>query len=235
MPGLVLFRRRSMPVPTSAGIVIAASIAALALFVAARALPSFLAANAPEGRGLLVVEGWLPRDALRSAAERFRRGGYDALVVSGGPQEDPEWGGGHPTYAERAASELRRLGIAEPLLAVVPAPASAQERTYRSAVSVRQWIAATGRRVTSVDVFSQGPHARRSRELYRIALGDGVRVGSIAAPPSDYDLAHWWRRSAGARDVVGEAVGYAWTWCCFRPGPRDSHEELWAEPRPRAP
>ena len=98
---------------------------------------------------------------------------------------------------------------------------------------MRQWLEATRRHVASLDVLTQGPHARRSREMYRIALGNGIRVGSIAAPPQDYDLAHWWRHSGGARDVMTEAVGYAWMVCCFWPGPRGSHEELWAEPGPQ--
>ncbi len=230
MKRVFLFRSRVVPVPTFAGaLVLAALLAALAT-VGARALPSFLAADAPRGRGLLVVEGWITRDAVRRAAVTFREGGYDAIVASGGPIEDPAWHGGYRTYAERVGAELRRLGIAEPALAVVPAPASAQERTYRSAVSVRQWIAATGRAVTDLDVFSQGPHARRSRELFRMALGPRVAVGSISAPPAEYALARWWRRSAGAKEVLGESLSYAWTVLCFHPGPRGSEEELWAVP-----
>jgi hypothetical protein len=81
--------------------------------------------------------------------------------------------------------------------------------------------------VTEVDVFSLGPHTRRSRDLYRLALGPGVMVGSVAAPPSEYDIGHWWQRSAGARDVVGEALSYAWTMVWFRPR---SHEESWSVP-----
>ena len=221
-----LVRRRSVPVPTAFGLLVVLAAGALGLFALRGALPGYLAASAPEGRGLLVVEGWISREALRRAAERFRSGGYEHVVVTGGPLDGPECGGDGPTYADRAAAELRRLGIEEPALVVVPAPPSAQNRTYRSAVSVRQWLQRTGRRIESVDVFSQGPHARRSRALYRLALGEGIRVGALSAPPS-YDIARWWRNSAGMKEVLSEALGYAWASCCFRPGPRDSPEELW--------
>jgi len=227
MEGLRLFRARTVPVPTAAGALILAVVLSALFALGASALPGFLAANEPRGRGLLVVEGWITRDAVRHAAETFRRGGYAAVVVSGGPVEDPAWRGGYRTYAERVGAELRRLGIVEPALAVVPAPASAQERTFRSAVSVRQWIESTGREVTDIDVFSQGAHARRSRELYRMALGPGVAVGSVSAPPSEYTLARWWQCSAGVKEVLGESLSYAWTVLWFRPGPRGSHEELW--------
>jgi hypothetical protein len=210
-----------------------ATLVGVAGVLAARALPRFLAVDDPKGQGILVVEGWLPRDALRLAAETYAHGEYDALVVSGGPVGDRAWEGGFPTYAERGAAELRRLGVVEPALSVVPAPASAQDRTYRSAVAVRQWIESRGKAVVTVDVMTYGPHARRSRALYRLALGSSIAVGSRAAPPSDYDLARWWRSSVGAKAVIGETIGYAWTLCCFWPGPRGSHEELWGErPQP---
>jgi hypothetical protein len=230
MRGIRLFRRRAVPVPTVTGALILVALICVTGTLAVRALPSFLAVQDPLGRGLLVVEGWMPRDGLQLAAKMFTRGDYDVLVVTGGPLADPTWDCGYETYADRAASELRRIGIVEPLLVVVPSPASAQERTYRSAVSVRQWIESIGRPVSAVDVFSYGPHARRSRELYRMALGSGVAVGSRSAPPSDYELARWWRSSSGAKDVLGEAIGYAWMLCCFRPGLPGSHEESWGEP-----
>ena len=102
-------------------------------------------------------------------------------------------------------------------MVVVPGPPIERERTYEAARAVRRWLDATGRPADAADVFSYGPHARRSRDLYRQALGRGVAVGCLAAPPQEYDLARWWRRSRGARDVVGEALGFAWALCCFSP------------------
>lgn len=231
---LQLLRRRSVPVPTAFGLLVLLLAFALVLALAVWRLPRFLEASAPGGRGLLVVEGWMSREGMRFAAERFRAGGYELMVVAGGPLDGPECGGVGPTYADRAAAEMRRLGIVEPSLAVVPAPASAQDRTYRSAVSVRQWLERTGRRVESLDVLSQGPHTRRSRALYQLALGDGIRVGSIAAP-TDYPLEGWWRHSTGAKEVLTEAIGYTWAVCCFRPGPRGSIEEQWGVPATGSP
>jgi len=233
MCAALLIRRRSLPVPTFIGALLLATLVAVAALLALRALPSFLAPNAPIGHGILVVEGWMPSSALRLAAETYRRGGYDALIVSGGPVEDPLCGGRFANYAERGAAVMRQLGIAEPDLVMVPAPASAHDRTYRSAVSVRQWIESSGRPVTALDVFSDGPHARRSFTLYRQALGDGVEVGVRSAPPSEYDLSRWWRRRDGAKSVLGEGISYALTLCCFHPGLRGSHEELWGGPDPR--
>lgn len=209
--------RRSLAVPTLAGWAALAAAAGAVAVLLALALPRFLAVDEPVGRGTLVVEGWLPRKALELAAETARRGGYESIVVTGGPIRDVPWGGGFPTYAERAGAYVRSLDVGGREIFVVPAPDTDRDRTFEAARAVRRWLDSSGRRVDAVDVFSYGPHARRSRDLYRLALGSGVAVGCRAAAPVDYELASWWRRSDGARDIIGEAVGYAWMVCCFSP------------------
>ena len=214
-----LVRQRTVWLPTLAGWAVIALALLAGAAAAVRALPRFLAVDAPVGRGLLVVEGWLPASALRAAAAELRRGRYDGLVVTGGPLLEPEWSAPYRTYAERAAAYLRAGDLGGREVVAVPAPAVDRERTYESALAVRRWLEASGRRVDAVDVFTYGPHARRSRHLYRLALGTGVSVGTRAVPPAEYDLDHWWRKSRGARDVIGEAVGYLWVSCCFSPRP----------------
>jgi hypothetical protein len=223
-----------MLVPTWKGVMLLAALLAGAAFWVVQGLPAFLAPNDPMGHGLLVVEGWQERDSLQLAASTFRNGRYDAMVVTGGPTVDPAWEGGFATYAERAASALRQLGIVEPELVVVPAPPSAQDRTYRSAVAVREWLEVSGRRVSALDVFSVGTHSRRSRALYRMAFGDEIDVGVRSGSPSKYDLERWWRSSEGAKDVLGESLAYGWVLCCFHPGPRVSPERS-REPARRTP
>lgn len=225
-----LHRRRLVLLPTLAGFVVYCAILGGTALTFLRGLGDFLAPSDPTGRGLLVVEGWLPAEGFRIATRTFESGAYDAVIVSGGPVEDPVCSGAFGTYAERGAAMLRQLGLAEPALIAVPAPASAQDRTYRSAVSVREWARRVGRTVTSLDVLSEGPHARRTRTMYRLAFGDGVEVGVLVAPPTGYSLSRWWEQAGGVREVFAEALAYGWTLCCFYPGPRGSHQELWAEP-----
>lgn len=187
----------------------------------------FLSQNRPVGHGVLVVEGWVPKDSLQAAAQLARSGAYDVVVVSGGPIEDLLKDCGFSTYAERAAFGLKQLGVDPAKVIVAAAPASAQDRTYRSSVSVRQALEKAKYKVIALDVFSSGPHARRSRNLYQMAFGDAVKVGVIAAASTSYDMTHWWRTSAGVKEVLAETVAYLWTQCCFHPGVRGSWEEAW--------
>jgi hypothetical protein len=82
---------------------------------------------------------------------------------------------------------------------------------------LREWVRRSRLRLEALDLVSQGPHARRSRLLYQLALGPQVRVGVFATQSYDYDAAKWWRTSSGTKDVIEQAIDFAWVKCCFRP------------------
>ena len=198
-----------------------------------RAAYGFLATDEPallaggKGARILVVEGWLDEPELAQAVAAFRRGGYERIVVTGGPIESWQdlriW----RSYPERAAAYLRSHGLDGLPLATAIAPASAQDRNFLSAVVFRDWAHQAGVTLDAVDVFLAGVHARRSRLVYRMALGEGVQVGVIAARPKDYEPGRWWATSAGAKAVIGEGLSLVWTKCCFWPALAGSHEEKW--------
>jgi hypothetical protein len=157
-----------------------------------------------------------------------RRGGYERILTSGGPIE--AWAGVRhwTTFAARAADYIAsHAAPGDPPVTAVPAPASAQDRTFLSAVMVRKWLRQAALPATAIDLYSAGVHARRSRMVYRLAFGPTVEVGVLAAAPWEYDPARWWASSAGAKTVIGEALSLAWTACCFWPPPPDSREEQW--------
>ncbi len=228
-----LFRRRQVWLPTLWGVVVLLLLSAAGLFVCARLAYGFLAPHQPattnDGRGarMLVVEGWLDEAELNLAVAAFRSGRYERVLTTGGPIET--WQGHLPwrNYAQRAAEHLRSHGLEGVPVVAVAAPASAQDRTFLSAVMVREWARQAGVTLDAVDVFSGGVHARRSWLVYRMALGDAVAVGVLAATPKEYDPARWWRTSAGAKTVISEGLSLAWTKCCFWPGAPGSHEERW--------
>jgi hypothetical protein len=203
--------------------VLVAGTAALAW--AGRGLYPFLAVTEPVGAPVLVIEGWLDRHGLDQAAAAFRNGGYRFAVTTGAPIA--QWPGtkGYATFAERAADYLKMQGLTQ--VTAVPSPESAQDRTFLSAVMVREWSGRSGHQVRAVDVFSQGAHARRSRLLYQLAFGPEVKVGVLAARTSP-DLTQWWRTPTGARAVLDQGIALAWTKLFFRPPPAGSHEERWA-------
>ncbi len=183
------------------------------------------------GARTLVVEGWIDEAALVQAIAAFRRGRYERVLTTGGPIDAWSDAGGWKSFANRAANYLRTHGLTSVPVVALPAPESKQERTYLNAVMVRDWARQSGLPLGAIDVFSAGVHARRSRLLYRMALGDTVEVGVLAADPVDFDADRWWTSSAGTKSALGETLGLAWTKCCFWPAAPGSHEERWAVPR----
>jgi hypothetical protein len=148
------------------------------------------------------------------------------LVTTGGPntrQIKPK----HNSYTEQAAAFIVSTSFDQNKLIVIPTPASAQDRTYLSAVIVRDWFSANDIDIKTLTVFSSDVHARRTRMLYQQAFGQNTAIGIIAGEPNGFELQYWWRTSEGAKIVLTEAAGLLWTLCCFSSGEQGSHQEKW--------
>ena len=216
----MLFRRRQVWWPTWWAWLLLSILIVLATLVWARNAVGFLAMNQPaRGAHTLIVEGWMDEADLAQAVAAFERGGYTRMLTTGGPI-DPWSDVGHwKTSAARGAAYALEHGVAPDRVVALPAPKTLKERTWMNALMVHDWAARSGVALDAVDVYSAGVHARRSRALYALALGDRVEVGVLAAVPSEFDAARWWQSSAGTKAVLGEALGWLWTSCCFWPGP----------------
>lgn len=231
MADFSLTRRREIRVPTLFGWLVLLVSLALTGMLAGRHVHAFLMLNDPAPRArLLVVEGWLAEKQLDQAIAAYRRGNYEQVITTGGPVEPRPGCVKSTSYAELARDYLKAHGIED--AEAVPAPASAQDRTFLSAVMAREWMRVSGRRYRSFDLYSGGVHGRRTRLVYGLAFGADVAIGVLSAAPEDYEESRWWLTSAGAKTVLGESISLLWTACCFHPPAPGSHEEKWGPPRP---
>jgi hypothetical protein len=221
-----LFKQRLVTFPTLWGWLLITLVLTIALSYTFKHLAHFLAKNQPVQGQYLIVEGWVNEKALLQAKALFEQGQYDLLITSGGPdtnQIKPDY----PSYADKAAAFLISQGFDANKLYAAPAPASAQNRTYLSAVKVRQWFESHNLKPGSFDILSSGVHARRTYKLYQMAFNDSNKIGIIALEPDRHSLENWWQSSDGIKSVLAEVVGLAYTYCCFDPGEIGSHQELW--------
>ncbi len=173
--------------------------------------------RAPEAH-VMVVEGWVPRFAIRVAAREFAAGHYSQIYTTGGPISGE---GGYTnefnTFASVGAGCLREAGVAADVVQMVPARVSGRDRTYASAVALREWLRTQNRPIANFDVVTENTHARRSQFLFQRAFGNEAKVGVIAAENPDYDAARWWDSSEGVKNVMSEGIAYIYAKLLFRP------------------
>ena len=195
-------------------------------FLGFKNIALYLALNKPHDSEYLVVEGWQSEQSLLQALMTFREENYRYLITTGGPDArtiEPRYS----SFAEASAAFLLSRGINSDKVIIVSAPASAQNRTFLSAVMVRDWFIIHNSLPTSIDVFTEGVHARRTHVLYRKAFESMADIGIYASISENYDLKLWWKTSAGVKSVITEALGMFWVTCCFEPGEYGSHQEKW--------
>ena len=82
---------------------------------------------------------------------------------------------------------------------------------------MKKWLAKREPTVKSVTVLTLDVHARRTRLLYRKALGQGITVGVMAIADREYDPEHWWRYSEGVKEITSEAFAYLYARFFFFP------------------
>jgi hypothetical protein len=178
----------------------------------------FLAVTHRENTKILVVEGWVHPYAINAAVKEFRTGHYDHVFVTGGPVDGS---GGYindyNTEASVGADLLRTAGIPNDALQMVPSRVWNRNRTYYSAVALRDWFIRHKIQASSMNVLTEESHARRTWLLFQEAFDRNVRVGIISVPDPDYDENRWWHYSDGVRDVIGEAIAYIYAKFFFWP------------------
>jgi hypothetical protein len=186
----------------------------------------FLAVTHRVNTNVLVVEGWIPRYAFREGAEEFKTGSYQRIFTTGGPVEgNGGYTNDYNTSASVGAESLKKFGVPDDLVQMVPSRVTARERTYSSAAALRDWFRDHNLAIHSFNVLTEDCHARRTQLLYQEAFGKKVTVGIIAVSNPDYNPKDWWRYSDGVREVIGESIAYIYARFFFYPSASLSDKE----------
>ena len=203
-----LFTRKQCWVPTAGGWIVLVLLTLGAVGLGAGSIPGFLCVNHRVAAEVLVVECWLPDYAMQGAIQEFKRGGYKYVVTSSGAIGAPWLQSRFKTGGEFAAANLAALGLDPKAIIATAAPQQSRDRTYASALPIKEWLRGADTTVKAVNVYSLSAHARRSRLLFQKALGDKVKVGVISHPDGQVDLESWWPSMDGFTEVVSEGLAY---------------------------
>lgn len=171
----------------------------------------FLAITQRVNADVLVVEGWVHPYAIQVSVEEFKSHSYRRVFTTGGPVVGK---GGYindyQTSASVGADLLKKTAIPAELVQMVPSHVIGRDRTYSSAIALRNWFREHDVQVRALNIVTESAHARRTRLLFAKALGPEVRVGVIAVPSPDYDPRRWWRYSEGVKEVIQESAAYVY-------------------------
>jgi hypothetical protein len=136
----------------------------------------FLASTHRVNTNILVVEGWVHEYVIRGAATEYKDGAYQRVFSTGGPSTG---GGGYTSDADTSASvgagQLRAAGIPSALVEMVPSRVIGQDRTYYSAIALRDWFREHHMSVANFNVVAESTHARRTWLLFQEAFGKHVK------------------------------------------------------------
>ena len=150
--------------------------------------------------------------------QEFKSHPYERVFTTGGPVVGK---GGYmndyQTSASVGADLLKDEGLPAELVQMVPTRVIGRDRTYSSAIALRDWFREHNMQVRSLNIVTEGAHARRTRLLFEEALGRDVKVGVIAVPSPDFDARHWWYYSEGLEEIVREGLGYLYAKFFFYP------------------
>jgi hypothetical protein len=194
---------------TVRGWLLSAMVIALLMLAALMSIHPFLAARDPAVGSLLVIEGWIPDYALKECADLVRSNNYVQLYTVGGPVGAADYPAAEDdTYAYTAQRYLQKHGVDPKRVERVPTNLQTFDRTFSSAIAMREYLKSKGPLPPTITVATLGAHARRTRMLYQRAFGRGTQVGVFALDNREYDPAHWWRFSEGIREVVSEGAAY---------------------------
>ena len=148
---------------------------------------TFLAPQKPPHQGLMVIEGWIHDFALDDAVILFKQGNYSKFICTGVPIEIGSYIQQFKSYPEMTAARLRELGIPDEKIIVTVADFEKKDRTYLSAVALRESFITHNIEEKNLHLITTGPHGRRSRLLFQKALGKEYHIGITCLDDISYD------------------------------------------------
>jgi hypothetical protein len=90
----------------------------------------------------------------------------------------------YKSIAEVARNSLIDLGVEPSRIEAVPGNRTRINRTLTSALALVDWLKASDRRVTGINVMSRGIHSRRTWMTYKSIINKAYKIGIISLPES---------------------------------------------------
>lgn len=174
----------------------------------------FLSLNRPIITDAIVVEGWLFDYMLDAAIAEIKQGEYQLVITTGQEKSFKD----RPPYekftnvADYCRARLIMRGIPPDIIHAISSPSASVHYTFNTASAIKPWLKNNG--IKAVNVFTGGPHGRKSYRIFKKALGPEIEVGVISCDIKHYDSNHWWVSKRGLSVTLRYFIGYIYslTW-----------------------
>lgn len=138
------------------------------------------------------------------AAELWRRGLADKILISRGPEERAASVGSIPAHSERNREILLELGVPASAIGTFEA---VSKNTRGEAVALREWAEQNG--ASAFIIPSEIFPARRVRWIFRREFrGTAVRIEVPSVEPPGYTRWDWWQKEQGLLAFQNEFLKY---------------------------
>lgn len=223
---IIFFKRTICYRPTLWGWLLLLSACFLVVLLFLTQVVHFLSVNDKIPSKTLVIEGFVPGYALKSALDFYAENEYTHLIVTGQAITAHEYASLVDNTADATILALKELGFTDSIYAARVTKNIYINRTYHTAVATKMIFEDHPDWEQRLTVFSIGVHARRSRMMFRKALGSAFSVGIIAYPDRTFDPSRWWRSSKGFRNVSNELIATLYVSLFFHPDITEAKENL---------
>ena len=187
----------------------------LVAWIAAKAL--MVSAELPHADAMVVLSGSsLYQERTERAAQLFHEGRAPKIVLTNDNQP-AGWSNElqrNPLFIEREAEELRRAGVPDDEIEMLPQTVSS---THDEALLLREYAEAHG--LHSLLIVTSAYHSRRALWTFRkVFEGSGINIGLTSVPPGERtpQPATWWLHLRGWQEVAGEYLKLIYYWWTYR-------------------
>ncbi len=208
---LGLAKKRTMLLPTWKGVLmVLVLLFGIVWLLLANVYPFLAIDNRLPKADVVIVEGWSNDKGVEAAVEELNAGRCEFICTIG-----VALGRGAPLseykdFASLAAATVHKAGVPSEKIFVAPGGDQLRDRTYVSFVKGK--AALRERAIKTINIVSEGPHARRSYMVASKVFGEDFDIGMVIIDPVDYDHKRWYTASAGVKAVLMEAMACAFEW-----------------------
>ena len=212
-----LFVKKQCWRPTVLGSLVMIGLLLLLCYFGFTNVYRFLSVDKVISAKTMVVEGWVEDYVLKDALDYFRSHQFEHLIVTGIPITDRRLFANYKNTAQLATALIKQFGFNDTVYQAAIPTGVTIDRTYNTAIATGLLFEKHPKWEKRILIWSEGTHARRTKEMFEMALGKGYKLGIVANKEHVFDPAHFWRTSKGFRTVSNEFVAYVWVTLFFHP------------------